>query len=91
MSDTNETPEVPVVQKGYTTDPDGDLSSGRLAKIVSLWTSVGTAFSGLTVASVALFTGKVDATTFVGLILGIIGVFAGIVLGNEITQKVTGK
>lgn len=92
MSDTDSGTTVETTStKGYTTDPDGDLSSGRLAKLVAIWTSVGVAVSGFATSAVALFNGKMDGSTFTGFVIALVGLFLGVALGNEITQKVTGK
>jgi len=81
-------------------DSNGDKSSGRHIKIFAFWFAVLISIVGITLAGIALFTQKpvqtgisstrvMDGPTFVGLILGLVGVFGSIALGSEITQKTT--
>lgn len=81
---------------GYFLDKNGDKSSGRLVKILAFIFSTVVAVIGLTIAAIALFTPRqpdmvmaMDGTTFVSLILGLVGLFLSVVLGSEITQKAT--
>jgi hypothetical protein len=92
--------DLPEEQKpnGFFSDPRGNKSSGRVAKILALVTAIFVAVIGLTIAGFGLFTPRpvgvttmMDATTFVGLVLGLVGSFLSVVLGTEITQKTTNK
>lgn len=60
----------------FIQDGDGDLSSGRLVKIVSFIVAI-------ILAGYGLYTGN-DATWYVST-------FLAVALGSEIAQKATGK
>jgi hypothetical protein len=68
---------------GFLTDPSGDLSSGRLIKLLS-WCMAGA-------LAVAYFCGRAWISNFsMPEIVGLVGIFAGIAAGSEIVQKLTG-
>ena len=61
---------------GFFKDGEGDLSSGRLIKILSFIVAVGLAVYGIFM--------KYDSSLLVSL-------FLGVALGSEIAQKASGK
>jgi len=81
----------------FLDDGEGNASSGRLIKVMAFILSCVVTITGLTIAGFLLFTPKpidttsmlMDGTTFVSLILGLVGLLSSIALGAEITQKIT--
>lgn len=70
--------------QGYLQGPDGELSSGRLQKIVSLVVAVISAATGF----ILMLVNPELANSGLGMYaLGITGLFLAVATGSEIAQK----
>jgi hypothetical protein len=85
MSDEQETKQN---QDGFLYGPSGK-SSGRLVKLLAFIVMAIIGIGSTTMSVFALFAGKMDASTFVMLVLGLVTTFGSLVLGTEITARVT--
>lgn len=77
----------PVKQLGFLYDPNGDLSSGRLIKILSFVMSAVMAIGGV----IAIAFVPVSGPTLSGYCSTIAAMFLATATGTELIQKVTGK
>ena len=77
---------------GMLGDPSGDISSGRVMKMQAFWTALGLAGTGVVALIVLTLIGKADmAGSLKEYILTAVGMFLGVAVSAEVTQKVTGK
>lgn len=87
----NDNKEEEMAGNSFLQDDKGNLSSGRLMKILAVCMSILPGLVMLVLGAIKFIGEELTFTEFGTQMIGIIGIYAGLAGLGEITQKVTGK